>query len=153
DAVKDLCEHVNEFGARPSLRRELAELKNFRRVASLMEELAKHGLAVFGAEYVSWLYEKRFDDETERPSLNYKSTSHVVFSIERNLAHEPRQKVWQGRLPPRFAPLGTLVTVNGMVLDTEVTAKVTIQVDEAMDDVGKEQKDSNSDASSEDSNA
>jgi len=40
DAVKDLCEHVNEFGARPSLRRELAELKNFRRVASLMEELA-----------------------------------------------------------------------------------------------------------------
>ena len=152
DAVKDLCEHQNDFGVRPSLRRELDELKKTKRVVSLMEELAKHGVAVFGGEYVSWHNEKGFDDYAERPYVNYTSNAHVVFSIERHSAHEPRQKVWQGKLPPRFAPWGTRITVDGRVL--VVTAEMKTQaLAKWVDDVRKEQKDSNSDPSSEDSNA
>jgi transcriptional regulator with XRE-family HTH domain len=118
DAVKDVHEHVN--GAPDSsLRQELGQLKKTRHVASLMEELAKHGVAVFGGEYVSWHNEKGFDDYAERPYVNYTSNAHVVFSIERHPAHEPRQKVWQGKLPPRFAPRATLVTVNGKILDVD----------------------------------
>jgi transcriptional regulator with XRE-family HTH domain len=156
DAVKDLCEHQNDFGVRPSLRRELDELKKTKRVVSLMEELAKHGLAVFGATYVSWHHsDDGIDFETgyvEGPNVNFVSTSHVVFSIERYSAHEPRQKVWQGKLPPRFAPWGTRITVDGRVL--AVTAEMKTQaLAKWVDDVRKEQKDSNSDPSSEDSNA
>jgi transcriptional regulator with XRE-family HTH domain len=162
DAVKDLCEHINKFGGGLSLRGELAELKKSRRVANLMEELATHGLAVLGNEWVSWQREENFDEERNVLFVNYQASLHVMLSIEGLPAHERRLKVLQGEVPPRFAPppssnpWHTVVTVDGRELKT---APATIPkthdqaLKEAKDTVEPLKKHSNPDATSEDNNA
>jgi transcriptional regulator with XRE-family HTH domain len=144
DAVNDVRDYINT-PPDSSLRQELAQLKKTRHVASLMEKLAKHGLALFGASYLSWECDKGAETyatdsgEFARPYCHYRSHNHCVLSIDGHLAPERRQKVWQGTMPPRFAPEGTLVTVDGRYLNTDVEQ----QVDDFL----------NTDASSEDSNA
>jgi transcriptional regulator with XRE-family HTH domain len=169
DAVNDFYEYVNAPGP-DSLRAELDRLKKTKHVASLLEELAKHHLAVLGASYLSWQSQKEIDRETECSIVIYDSCDHTMLSIEGHSAHERREKVWQGTVPPRFAPWGTFVKVNGRMLETDpavVQEMENRRLNKAMDDpflgpqidesgrfrVEGEQKDSNSEASSGGSNA
>jgi transcriptional regulator with XRE-family HTH domain len=115
-----------------SLKIQLDELKKNKQVAALLDELAKHRLAILGGEYLSWESqtenlewdshtERRRTDvittTTERPCTRYTSWSNVVFSIEGHSTHERRANVWQGTVPPRFAPdYDTLIYVNGAQL-------------------------------------
>jgi transcriptional regulator with XRE-family HTH domain len=139
DAVNDVRDYINT-PPDSSLREELAKLKKTRHVASLMEELAKHGLALFGASYLSWECDKGAETyatdsgEFARPYWHYKSHNHCLLSIDGHLAPERRQKVWQGTMPPRFAPEGTLVTVNGGYVNTEAEQKILLNTDASSGD-------------------
>jgi transcriptional regulator with XRE-family HTH domain len=178
DAVNDFCQYVSTPGSN-SLRAELDRLKKTKHVASLLEDLAKHHLAVLGASYLSWQSQKEIDRETECSLVIYNSCDHIMLSIEGHPAHERREKVWQGTVPPKFAPWGTFVKVNGRLLETDPAVVQQMEnrrlneamdlppffrrLNEAMDDppflglqidesgrfrVEGEQKDSNSEASS-----
>jgi transcriptional regulator with XRE-family HTH domain len=142
DAVNDLhrwlsiLPSVVEDG---SLQTQLDELKKSKRVANLLDEMAKHRLAILGAEYLSWESHTqevpRNDDllcDVFVTQTSYVSSSNVVFSIEGYSMHERRLKVWQGTVPPRFAPnYDTRIYVNGTQLFMEPTAHAQ-RVREAM---------------------
>ena len=107
-----------------------------------MEELARHGLAVLGDEYVSWRCEEDFDEERNLLFVQYKSSFHVMLSVEGHPAHERRQKVWEGKVPPRFAPppsstsWRTIVTVDGreLKMDPAVAQEMKNQAPDDIDD-------------------
>jgi transcriptional regulator with XRE-family HTH domain len=122
DAVKDLNQYLknNLRRNRNSLREQLDELKKIKRVTSLVEELAKHRLAILGVEYLYWEAQEITDPVTQCSSIDYVSRSIILLSIEGTPAHERREKVYQGTVPPKFAPDSqTLVYVDGNQLETE----------------------------------
>jgi transcriptional regulator with XRE-family HTH domain len=122
DAVNDFDKYESRWwrvGLRQQLDYREDQQKKTRHMASLLEKLAKHGLAVLGGEYVSWKCEEAFDEERELLFVNYKPTFHVVFSVERHTVRERRQTVSQGTVPPRFAARGTVVTVSGRELEMD----------------------------------
>ena len=94
----------------------LGRLKHGKRVASLFEELAKHGLTILAADYLVW--ECQTDPFSEIPRTNYASQRNVVLSVEAHPAQARRITVWQGTLPPKFNPNSetTIITVNGKEL-------------------------------------
>ena len=121
DAVNDFHEHLiyplispEEVG---SLRLQLDGLKKSKRITGLLEELAKHRLAVLGAEYLSWEAneESTWHDETMYLVINYVSSRNVVLSVEGHPAQPRRANVWQGTEPPKVTPNRyTIIKVNGM---------------------------------------
>jgi hypothetical protein len=142
----------------------LDRLKKTKRVASLLDELAKHRLAVLGADYLCWMSWKEIDS-TDHPCINYESHSYIVFSIERHPGHERPAEVSQGTVPPKFAPdQETIVCVDGRILeidplvmqrekDKQVVNKATEDIFCSVLQVEGNQKASNSDAPNEDRNA
>jgi transcriptional regulator with XRE-family HTH domain len=162
DAVKDLSQWT-PLGE-GSLRPQLGWLKKTKHVASLLEELAKHGLAVFAEQYLSWQSE-RGNDNNNYPCINYESSLHLVLSIEEHTAHERHVEVWQGIAPPKFAPdFETIVYVDGLRLERDPVVTQGEKEDKALNketeeklwsavQVEGEQKASSSDTSSGDRNA
>jgi transcriptional regulator with XRE-family HTH domain len=172
DAVEDIHGYLTsppdpEGGV--SLKLQLGELKRSRHVASLLEELAKHHLAILGAEYLSWQTETGIDPETNCPYIIYQSWQNVLFSVEGHPAYERRTDVWHGTVPPRFAPWGTHVSVDGRILEIDpavIKERQRLEMAAAenqrqalkaifgqVSKSGAKQKVSNSEASSEDRNA
>lgn len=108
---------VDPDEAAGSLRLQLDGLKKSKRITSLLEELAKHRLAVLGAEYLSWEANKKttWHDETQYIEINYVSFRNVVLSVEGHPAQPRRANVWQGTEPPKVTPNRyTIIKVNGM---------------------------------------
>jgi transcriptional regulator with XRE-family HTH domain len=119
DAVKDFHRYLQDdlhWSKEIGLRGLLDRLKHGKRVASLFEELAKHGLTILGADYLVW--DCQTDPDSEIPRTNYVSQRNVVLSVEAQPAQARRTTVWQGTLPPKFNPNSetTIITVNGQKL-------------------------------------
>jgi transcriptional regulator with XRE-family HTH domain len=167
DAVKDLHRYLQfeiydpEHDA--SLRLQLDGLKRSKHVVLLLEELAKCGLGILGAEYLAWNSETETEwhDENLYTIITYTSRPTAVLSIEGHPVQARRAKVWRGTEPPRFAPdLATIIKVNGVKLERdpaviqkekEKAALVHEKFWSELEDAAK--KASNREASSEDSNA
>jgi transcriptional regulator with XRE-family HTH domain len=170
DAVNEFYDYVTVGPVSGGLRAELDRLKKTKHLTTLMEQLAKHNLAVLGALYLSWGSKDDIDTETGCEFITYSSHEHIMLSIEGHPAHERREKVWLGTVPPRFAPSGTFVRVNGKMLEmdpfemakrrlNEIEPRPLAQwvLDRQNDEAGRfrveeEQKDSDSEASSGGSN-
>lgn len=133
DAIKDLYGHLF-FPGDPeedgSLRSQLAGLKKHKHVASLLEELAKHRLAILGAEYLVWESNQKpeWHEETEFTNISYISSRYLALSIDAHPAQPRRARVWQGNTPPKVAPnWQTIISVNGMRLDTDEDAEIPFE--------------------------
>jgi transcriptional regulator with XRE-family HTH domain len=105
-----------------TLRYQLGRLKKKQDVATLLEQIAEHRLAVLGADYQFW---EKYDlyDGDGCPYVHYKSQYGVLLSIE-PIGTQSRREWFgfgeRGQKPPKFAPDPyTNVVVNGMRLDTE----------------------------------
>ena len=126
DAVNDLHGYL-QFGIYDpehdaSLRLQLDGLKKSKHVARLLEELAKCGLGILGAEYLAWNSETEtvWHDENLYTIITYTSRPTAVLSIEGNPVQARRAKVCRGTEPPRFAPdLTTIISVNGVKLERD----------------------------------
>jgi DNA-binding Xre family transcriptional regulator len=119
DAVNDLREHMDYPWdvEDTTLRAQLAGLKKTKRVANLLEELAKLGLGILGAEYLAWESEQKFEyhGQTEFKTISYVSTRCIALSVEAHPGHPRRARVWQGNEPPKSSPeRHTIIAVNGV---------------------------------------
>jgi hypothetical protein len=114
DAINELRTHHSHVGD-GTLRFELEFLRKTRRVASLLEELAKRDVAIVGGTYLVWETHEEITHEGNL-GLDYRSTSHLLISIEMHPAQARRQRVWQGKVPPKFYSADTPTTVNGHLL-------------------------------------
>jgi transcriptional regulator with XRE-family HTH domain len=129
-AIHQFQEHlasVHGFDSEPdfSLSSQLNGLKKGRVVASLMEQLAEHSIAVLGADYLRWDFSEEnrevYPDEF-REFHYYTSTRIAELSIEKYGVRTRREIIFLGSEPPMFAPKTdppTEVFVNGMRLAYE----------------------------------
>ena len=108
-----------------SLSVKLSGLKKGRVVASLMQRLIEHRIAVLGADYLDWSVEKEIQnyyEELFRHVHTYRSTRIVELSVEQYGARSRRVEIWVSDPPPKFAPVTdppTEVIVNGVQLGYE----------------------------------
>jgi transcriptional regulator with XRE-family HTH domain len=108
-----------------SLRDQLDRLAAADDITARLEQLAAHGVVLLGADYLFWDCDSE-DGEYEYhhwTNLNYSSSRVVLLSVESGGTQSRRTPVFQGSLPPRFAPDvtrhgSTTVTVNGVGLPT-----------------------------------
>jgi transcriptional regulator with XRE-family HTH domain len=108
-----------------SLRDQLDRLKTADDITARFEQIAAHGVVLLGADYLFWDCNSE-DGEYEYhrwTNLNYSSSRVVLLSVESGGTQSRRMSVFQGSLPPRFAPDvtrfgSTTVTVNGVGLQT-----------------------------------
>jgi transcriptional regulator with XRE-family HTH domain len=142
DAVSDLHAHINRGPQRSDehygLKPQLDKLKKIKLVASLLEGLAKHRLAVLGAEYLAWesTTETEYDDLGDLFTIfSYLSHPTALLSVEEP-AQARRANVLRGNEPPRFAPdeLTTIIHVNGTKLERD---PATIQREEEINAANK----------------
>jgi len=106
-----------------SLRAKLAGLKMSNDISNLLEELAKRGLAILGAEYLAWRSEQKFEchEETEYKIISYVSGRCIALSVEAHPGHPRRARVWQGKEPPKSSPgRYTIIEVNGVALHEDI---------------------------------
>jgi transcriptional regulator with XRE-family HTH domain len=111
----------------PSLQFQLNRLKTADDIAARLEKFADHGVVLLGADYLFWACESE-DYEYEyhySTNVNYRSSRTVLLSVESGGTQSRRASVFQGSLPPRFAPApnkargrSTTVWVNGAELPT-----------------------------------
>jgi transcriptional regulator with XRE-family HTH domain len=107
----------------PSLRFQLNRLKTADDIASRLETLADQGVVLLGADYLFWDCDSE-DVEHEYnycTTVNYRSSRTVLLSVETGGTQSRRAPIFQGSLPPRFAPKKTprgytIVWVNGVEL-------------------------------------
>jgi transcriptional regulator with XRE-family HTH domain len=109
-----------------SLGQQLDGLKFFKRVADLFEELAKHRLAILGAEFLYWECTHGTDwpgtaeELPFTPYDNYVVQPTVLISIDEQSVQTRHASVDRGREPPKFAPdRTTMVIVNGRCLEID----------------------------------
>jgi transcriptional regulator with XRE-family HTH domain len=108
-----------------SLGQQLDGLKIFKRVANLFEELAKHRLAILGAEFLYWecthgTKRPGTPEDTFTPYDDYIVQPTVLISIDEHSVQTRRASVDRGREPSKFAPNSTTeVWVNGRRLDID----------------------------------
>lgn len=120
DAVNDLREYMDypwDEENSTTLRAQLEVLKKTKRIANLLEELAKRGLGILGAEYLAWQSEQKFEchEETEFKIISYVSTRCIALSVEAHPGQPRRARVWQGNEPPKSSPeRHTIIEVNGI---------------------------------------
>jgi transcriptional regulator with XRE-family HTH domain len=109
----------------PSLRFQLNLLKTADDIAARLENLADHGVALLGADYLFWDRESE-DGEYEDSrwtNVNYRSSRTVLLSVEPGGAQSRRASIFQGSPPPRFAPKNTgYVRINVWVNGAELPA-------------------------------
>jgi transcriptional regulator with XRE-family HTH domain len=125
----------------PSLRFQLNRLKTADDIGARLERLADHGVVLLGADYLFWNCDSE-DGEHEYHSwtnVNYHTSRIVLLSVEPSGTQSRRAPVFQGSLPPRFAPnptrnMSTTVWVNGVQLpkldDGEIPSVRTLDDDE-----------------------
>jgi transcriptional regulator with XRE-family HTH domain len=109
----------------PSLRFQLNRLKSTDDLATRLERFADHDVVLLGADYLFWDCDSE-DHEYEYhywTSVNYRSSRTVLLSVEPSGTQSRRAPIFQGSLPPRFAPdtlprKQTNVFVNGVQLPT-----------------------------------
>jgi transcriptional regulator with XRE-family HTH domain len=132
-----------------SLEKQLEHLKTIQKVTTVLEDLSKHRLAILGANYLSWESHNDTDFLTQLPCLSYVSRPNVLLAVEEYPAHERREKVWQGKVPPKSDALDqqSIVMVNGRPLQNQAGIALEKEWDEL------EQETLNTQASSEDGNA
>jgi hypothetical protein len=109
----------------PSLRFQLNRLKTADDIAARLENFADHGVALLGADYLFWDSDSE-DGEYEDcrwTNVNYRSSRTLLLSVETVSAQSRRAPIFQGSLPPRFAPKPTRhIRTNVWVNGTEIPA-------------------------------
>jgi hypothetical protein len=128
-AVHQFHEYLHSFPFDDSvfsLEFQLKGLKTGQAVATLMERLAEHRIAVLGADYLQWDLSEETDCDLDRDIWwhvhKYNSTRIAELSIERSGAQSRRVTVFRGSEPPKFPPntdRPTVVLVNGVRLAEE----------------------------------
>jgi transcriptional regulator with XRE-family HTH domain len=137
-ATRDFQQHLTyrspewkEQGA-SSLRVKLSGLKKGKVVATLMEQLAEHRIAILGGDYLHWDVSEGFVPDGGEESfpygrhvkvLRYMSTRVVELSIEKDGIRSRREPTFIGSEPPKVAPATdppTVISVNGVWLDNEI---------------------------------
>jgi len=101
-----------------SLGAQLKHLKKVQAVASLMERLAEHRIAVLGADHLYWTVSQKTIDPFHVHI--YTSIRIIELSVEQYGASSRRVPIYLGSEPPKVTPEGdssTKVLVNGMPLD------------------------------------
>jgi transcriptional regulator with XRE-family HTH domain len=109
-----------------SLRFQLNCLKTTDDIAARLERLADHSVVLLGADYLFWDCgsEDYEYESTYWTNVNYRSSRIVLLSVEPAGTQSRRARIYQGSLPPRFAPntlntpYTTNVFVNGVQLPT-----------------------------------
>jgi transcriptional regulator with XRE-family HTH domain len=108
----------------PSLRFQLNGLKTADDIAARLERFADHGVVLLGADYLFWDCdsEDRSYEDVYWTNVNYRSCRTVILSVESGGTQSRRAPIFQGSLPPRFAPntpdIKTNVWINGVQLPT-----------------------------------
>jgi transcriptional regulator with XRE-family HTH domain len=114
----------------PSLRFQLNFLKAADDIAARLERLADHGVVLLGADYLFWDRDSEDGSYEDNywTNVNYRSSRIVLLSVEPAGTQSRRVPIFQGSLPPRFAPntphtpytrhINTNVFVNGVQLPT-----------------------------------
>jgi transcriptional regulator with XRE-family HTH domain len=101
-----------------SLGAQLHDLKKVQDVATLMERLAEHRIAVLGADYLHWsVYQKTIDPFHAHI---YTSIRIIELSVEQYGTSSRRVPISPGSEPPKVTPETdppTKVLVNGVPLD------------------------------------
>ena len=116
------CEASDGTYASDSLRFHLSRLKTAEDIATRLEGLAEHRLALLGADYLFW--ECSFEnsgcpsddhyEDREYLTVHHNSSRIVLLSVEASGTQSRRVRVFQGPIPPLFAPdADTSVFVNG----------------------------------------
>jgi transcriptional regulator with XRE-family HTH domain len=113
----ELKGYVASDGSEPtdSLRFQLSQLKTAEDTATLLQRLAEHRLTVLGADYLFWeKSDEEVDEDMATLSVHFHSSRIVLLSVEASGTQSRRVRVFQGSIPPLFAPdPGTSVFVNG----------------------------------------
>jgi transcriptional regulator with XRE-family HTH domain len=124
---KQLALNVPEaWDADPTLRFQLSLLKTADDIAARLEALADHGVVLLGADYLFWDCDSEDGESVYQrwTTVNYRSSRTVLLSVEPAGAQSRRAPIFQGSLPPRFAPntprrgRDITVCVNGDPLPT-----------------------------------
>jgi transcriptional regulator with XRE-family HTH domain len=100
-----------------NLRHQLSQLKAVDSLADLLQELAKHRLAVLGAEYLRW--DRSISEKNPRKIIRYSSDRRVLLSVDPSSRQSRRVPVDPGAQPPKSAPPSsfTKVFVDGRELE------------------------------------
>jgi transcriptional regulator with XRE-family HTH domain len=99
-----------------SLRHQLSRLETAKDVATRLERMAEHRLALLGADYLFWdcTTEECHREDRRWCYDNYSSSNTALLSVEPLGTQSRRVHVFQGSVPPLLAPdIETPVYVNG----------------------------------------
>jgi transcriptional regulator with XRE-family HTH domain len=108
----------------PSLRFQLNRLKTADDIAARLETLADHGVVLLGADYLFWNCDSEDGESLYHrwTNVNYHTSRIILLSVEPSGTQSRRAPVFQGSLPPSFAPStetrgrSTSIWVNGVQL-------------------------------------
>jgi hypothetical protein len=121
-AVESLRKNVQEEDDDGSLRFQLWRLKTVEDINSSLKQLAERRLTILVAEYLFWKCDNPPGDffwNLGNTTAHYTSSQIVLFSVEPRDTQSRRVRVAQGSLPPKFAPDGSRILVNGLRLKTK----------------------------------
>jgi transcriptional regulator with XRE-family HTH domain len=116
-AVESLRQNIQDEDD-GSLHFQLQRLKTLEDIDSGLKQLAEHRLTLLAAEYLLW---ECSDDSYEgRTTIDYTSSRIVLLSVEPRGTQSRRVRVFQGSLPPKFAPDRlSRIRVDGLWLKTK----------------------------------